>query len=137
MLLDRRRTLMVLAWASSLPLLLGSTRGLAADEAEEAAPSPAMQLRALIREPGLARMLGRAYRSQYPGEAETATLTWLLWRDLGMGDASGRQVRVPSREQLSAALDSCVRAQFGGGDTVLIQGWMLARAEARLCALCE
>jgi hypothetical protein len=64
-------------------------------------------------------------------------LTGLLWLDLGLSDAAGMQVRAPSREQLRAALDTRVRAQFGGGDTVLIQGWILARAEARLCALCE
>ena len=134
MLLARRRILMLLAWTSSLPLLLRSTRSL---PAEEGAASRAVQLRALIREPGLARVLGGAYRAQYPGEAETATLTWLLWLDLGLSDAAGMQVRAPSREQLRAALDTRVRAQFGGGDTVLIQGWILARAEARLCALCE
>jgi hypothetical protein len=134
MLLDRRRTLMLLAWASSLPLLLRAPRS---PPAEEAAAWRAAQLRALIPEPGLARVLGRAYRAQYPGEAEMATLTWLLWRDLGLSGAPGLRVNAPTREQLRAALDSRVRAQFGTGDTVLVQGWMLARAEARLCALCE
>ena len=134
MLIGRRRTLMLLAWASSLPLLLRSSDSL---PAEEAAASRAGQLRALIREPVLARMLGRAYRAQYPEEAETATLTRLLWLDLGLSDVPGLQVSAPSREQLWAALETRVRAQFGGGDSVQIQGWMLARTEARLCALCE
>jgi hypothetical protein len=134
MLIGRRRTLMLLAWASSLPLLLRSSDSL---PAEEAAASRAGQLRALIREPVLARMLGRAYRAQYPEEAEAATLTRLLWRDLGLSDVPGPQANAPSREQLWAALETRVRAQFGGGDSVQIQGWMLARTEARLCALCE
>jgi hypothetical protein len=125
---------MLLAWTSSLPLLLRSTSGLSA---EEAAVSRAGQLRGLIREPGLARTLGRAYRAQYPQEADAATLTTLLWRDLGLSDVPGLQVDAPSREQLSAALDARVREQFGGGDWVKLQGWMLARTEARLCALCE
>jgi len=134
MLLARRRTLMLLAWASSLPLLLGSTGSLAA---EEAAASRTGRLRALIREPELARVLGRAYRAQCPEEAEAGTLARLLWSDLGLSDVPGLQVSEPSREQLWTALDTCVRAQFGRGDSVQIQGWTLARAEARLCALCE
>ena len=107
MLLARRRTLMLLAWASSLPLLLRSTCSL---PAEDAAASRTAQLRGLIREPGLARMLGRVYRTQWPEEADAGTLTRLLWRDLGLSDAPGLQVAAPSREQLWAALDSRVRA---------------------------
>lgn len=134
MLLARRRTLMLLAWASSLPLLLRSTCSF---PAADAAASRTAQLRGLIREPELARMLGRVYRTQWPEEADARTLTRLLWSDLGLSDAPGEQVAAPSRVQLWAALDSRVRQQFGSGDSVRIRGWVLARTEARLCALCE
>lgn len=134
MLLARRRTLMLLACASSLPLLLRAT---CSQSAEGALASRTAQLRGLIREPQLARMLGRVYRAQRPEEADAGALTRLLWRDLGLSDAPELQVGAPSREQLRAALDARVRAQFGSGDSVRLHGWVLARTEARLCALCE
>ena len=34
-------------------------------------------------------------------------------------------------------LDQLVLADFARGDTVLLHGWMLARTEARQCALCS
>jgi hypothetical protein len=34
-------------------------------------------------------------------------------------------------------MDARVRAEFGAGDVVRVGGWVLARTEARLCALCD
>jgi hypothetical protein len=34
-------------------------------------------------------------------------------------------------------LDQLVLADFARGDTVLLDGWLLARTEARQCALCS
>jgi hypothetical protein len=133
-LLARRQTLMLLGWLGSLPLLLQSTRALSGPEV---AAARAAQLRALIRHPSLARAIGRSYRTQFPEEADATTLTHLLWLDLGLPDAPGPQTGAAGREQLLAALDARVRAQFGAGQTVVMQGWLLARTEARLCALCE
>jgi hypothetical protein len=126
---SRRRTLMLLGWTSALPLLPGS-RPFAA--ASQSAVSSTAQLRALMRNSRLAAILGRAYRAAYPAEADAQTLTGLLCLDLGLSDAP----RLRS-QQLLAALDARIRAQFGAGETVVIRGWVLARTEARLCALCD
>jgi hypothetical protein len=34
-------------------------------------------------------------------------------------------------------LDARLRVEFGAGDIVRLDGWILARTEARLCALCD
>lgn len=133
MLPARRQTLMLLGWLGSLPLLQ-STHGLSGPDVEAAR---AAQLRALIRHPSLARAIGRSYRARFPEEANATTLTHLLWLDLGLPDAPGRHTGAAGRAQLLAALDARVRAQFGAAQTVVMQGWLLARTEARLCALCE
>jgi hypothetical protein len=126
---SRRRTLMLLGWSSALPLLLGSRP---VPAVSQVAVSYTAQLRALMRNSRLAAILGRAYRAAYPAEADADTLTSLLCRDLGLSEAPA-----PRRQQLLATLDARIRAQFGAGETVVIHGWVLARTEARLCALCD
>jgi hypothetical protein len=129
----RRQTLMLLGWSASLPILTSSRSVLAAPDI---AASRLAQLKALTHDSQLAPILGRAYRAAYPAEAVAATLSRLLCLDLGLADAPDSR-SVPDRQELLAALDARVRAQFSAGQTVVVQGWVLARTEARLCALCD
>ena len=49
----------------------------------------------------------------------------------------GRGAAPLSLDGLLSVVDARVRAEFGAGDIVRVHGWVLARTEARLCALCD
>lgn len=71
-----------------------------------------------------ARVIGAAYLSAHPEESAVlpAFLRGLRARP---GDARG----------LAGELAALVRADFERGNTVRLDGWVLSRTEARLCAL--
>ncbi len=73
--------------------------------------------------------LGLAYQSRFPEEANVASLTRILQDSLN-------QLSVKSTSGLQDQLNSLVMSDFARGDTVLLDGWVLARTEARQCALC-
>jgi hypothetical protein len=73
-----------------------------------------------------ARRIGRAYLADHPGEADAAVLT--TWLD----QALGKPASVPAAR---AALRRAVRDDMRGGRSVVVDGWVLALTEARLCAL--
>jgi hypothetical protein len=60
-----------------------------------------------------------AYLRQYPAEANAATLRVLLAAE---SDTTG-------------PLPAAIRRDFAQGRTIAVNGWMLARTEARLAAL--
>lgn len=66
-----------------------------------------------------ARRVGRAYLRRHPAEADVALLRAALAADLG------------DPERLRAR----VRGDFEREAVVRVQGWVLSRTEARLCAL--
>jgi hypothetical protein len=127
----RRLVLSCLACTPGLPLILHSGWALGAGDGCE--PSAAT-LRCLVADPRRARMLGNSYRAQYPAEAHPEVLTGLIRSALGL---DGRGAAPLSLDGLLSVVDARVRAEFGGGDIVRVAGWVLARTEARLCALCE
>jgi hypothetical protein len=127
----RRFVLSCLAGASGLPLLLRSGPGFAALENHERL---AATLRCLVDDPRRARALGERYRAQFPEEAPAGVLTSLIGASLGLSGCSAAPV---PRDALRALMDARVRAEFGAGDVVRVGGWVLARTEARLCALCD
>ena len=69
--------------------------------------------------------LGRAYLEEHPGERDAARLQC----DLPAGCTPGS----PGFNCDSFAMQRA--ADFEAGDTVLVDGWLLARCEARLLAL--
>jgi hypothetical protein len=75
-----------------------------------------------------ARHVGRRYLAMAPGEADAHCLC----RELGIS-RPGRHAAM-DRSTL-AHLAELRREDFAHGRTVIIDGWLLARAEARLCAL--
>jgi hypothetical protein len=73
------------------------------------------------------RQLGLTYRTRFPDEANAASLCSMLDVDMS---------RLPD-SRIRDQLDQLVLADFARGDTVLLDGWLLARTEARQCALCS
>jgi hypothetical protein len=126
----RRFVLSCLAGVPGLPLMLHSGFGFGAGEGCE--PSAAT-LRWLVADARGARLLGASYRAHFPAEDHPGVLGALIRSSLGMG----RRGAPLNRAELLALVDARVRAEFGAGDIVRVDGWVLARTEARLCALCE
>jgi len=80
-------------------------------------------LAARLRDPDAARALGIQYLNQHPEERNLAFLNAATLAGAGEGRRS------------VAALRARCREDFRRGDTVLIDRWVLARTECRLCAL--
>lgn len=76
------------------------------------------------------RKIGRRYLAQTPGERDRRTLEAML------PDGCHRLVTRGTCD--TSALQAFYRRrsdEFRTGDTVVVHGWVLARSEARLCAL--
>jgi hypothetical protein len=98
----------------------------------QAEPDALRRLAATFHHPGSAAAIGRTYLRQYPGEAEAQRLASEITSDL---DCLG--CRVPSADEASlrAAVRERVRRDFAEGVVVSVDGWVLSRTEARLCAI--
>ena len=86
-------------------------------------PAPDAGLALVFRHRQSAIAIGRRYLSRYPGDVLPQALARGLQR-AGTGD------RVAAR----LALRARVREDFERGDTVMLDGWVLARSECRACA---
>ena len=82
------------------------------------------RLRQIFGDLDAARLIGRTYLQYYPDDAECQTF-------LEEFLASKVWDRVDFRKKISAQR----KRDFEDGDTVIVDGWVLARAEARACAL--
>ena len=112
--LTRRKAL---AWLGAL------TTALIGPLPSAAAPSPGP---AFPCDLDAARHVGRRYLTIAPAEADTACLC----RELGFS----RVGKVAHPEAL-IHLSALRREDFARGRTVIIDGWLLAQSESRLCAL--
>ena len=84
----------------------------------------------LFSRPESARVIGHAYLQVNPQEANS---TWLLNRiTLDVAGCSGGDYE---GDGLAALLQQGIRQDFADGNTVKLNGWILAITEARLCAL--
>jgi hypothetical protein len=101
------------AWAGSVPAALRPL----------AEPTPGAGLALAFKHRQSAIAIGRRYLSRYPGDRQPRVLARGLGQ-AGAGDAAAAR----------AALRARVRDDFGRGDTVLLDGWVLARSECRACA---
>jgi hypothetical protein len=124
--LSRRRV--VAAPFAALAML--PWRGTAADDE---APAGAARLAALMRHRASARVLGRAYLAEAGEEASPALLACRIGAACGLDASALAALPEPA---LRRALADAVRRDFAQGDTVMVRGWVLARSEARLYALC-
>lgn len=118
--LSRRHALAASAAALALPSL-----------AVAAGPVPAQALVEALDRPESARQVGLRVLAALPDPSRDALVAELA-------AAAGLAVEaVPAidRSLLRSRLDAARAADFRRGDTVRVQGWVLASTEARLCAL--
>jgi hypothetical protein len=101
------------AWGVSLRAALRPTPG----------PVPDAWLASIFKHRQSAIAIGRRYLARYPDEASPQRLAQALRPAAGDGPAAARR-----------ALRARVRADFERGDTVLLDGWVLARSECQACA---
>jgi hypothetical protein len=90
-----------------------------------AADAAAQALRELVPHRESAARLGRAYLRTATDEASATRLASLVL---------GRTAVAPGGE--AARVASNIRADFSAGRVVTVEGWIVSRTEARLCALC-
>lgn len=77
----------------------------------------------MIWEPDTIRAMGASYRVVAPEERSEAVLVNLL------------SAETPSNPAVASSLERKVKDDFKQGDTVMVDGWILSRTEARQCAL--
>jgi hypothetical protein len=92
----------------------------------------ARRLRGVLRDPAGAARVGRAYLQAYPAEARIESLVAGL--TAGWGE-DPPVLGCAGRAELRSRLRAQIRADFAARRTVRIQGWVLARSEARLYGL--
>ena len=87
-------------------------------------------LDALLRHRAGAERIGRRYLAMLPADADRSRL-------LTMSPMLGHALRAVREgpEAAVALLQQGIREDFGRADTVIIDGWVLAATEARLCAV--
>ena len=120
----------VLGWMvtiSALPLLGNRLATSAGDATEWISLSAAMPYPLEA-----ARAIGLAYLKVAPDEEDPAILQRRIRTAISAVIEPGDSATSAS---LTRALGDQIRRDFAKGDIVAVRGWMLARTEARLCAL--
>jgi hypothetical protein len=116
--IDRRSLLSTLLRLSLAVGLCASSRGRIASGLE-----------ALYRGDDATVELGRTYLRMEPGESDQATLARLIAApELGSST-------LPGPEAIRRLVARQVQEDFDRSDVVSVRGWLLARTEARICAL--
>jgi hypothetical protein len=87
-------------------------------------------LESLLTDIAGARAIGLRYLAIAPEEADRAALAALLFS--GFSEPPGSPIEFA---RLRGTLAEQRDRDFAAGDTVVIGGWIVARTEARLCAL--
>ena len=96
-------------------------------------PDPlAARLRSLFADPASATAVGQAYLRAVPDEADERHLMQLIIRQMPGGRAA---LAGHDANAWRASLRAMQRRDFAEGRTVRVEGWVLSRTEARLCAL--
>ena len=90
------------------------------------------RLAGLLTDQEGARLLGREYLRAVPAEASTRVLTARVVERLPGGL---RTLDTAEEDRLHELVLRATREDFQGLRTVELRGWVLARTEARLCAL--
>jgi hypothetical protein len=89
-------------------------------------------VRALFRQPKSAAFLGRCYLAQRPEERGSAILHDLIWRECTEEEKQAARAATASLQQV---LNAAQLRDFARGHTIVLDGWVLSRTEARLYAL--
>jgi hypothetical protein len=96
------------------------------------ASGPAARLLGVLSRSDSAAVIGRAYLAGHPDEAEVDRLVAAL--DTALQHHHDSSGRVEGME-LKGALSRLIRDDFAERRVVHVEGWVLSRSEARLCAL--
>jgi hypothetical protein len=129
--ITRRSVLVALVRGGGLALALGRQVAIAATSSRPVDPIVA-KLRSLLSDPVGARCIGQIYLSQASAESDPAHLASLILSSLRLTGEDSLRVQ---RAALSKLFGAEVRADFAAGRTVVLNGWILSRTEARVCAL--
>lgn len=124
----RRRTFLLGAAASGLSLAWRSIGSWPFSPTQ----LPGSERLATLLDAEGARVVGREYLGAFPAEASRGVLTARVVEQLPGGI---RAVATASDDRLRELLLRATAADFEDLRTVELQGWVLARTEARLCAL--
>lgn len=89
-------------------------------------------LRSLVSDPAGARCIGQIYLRQAAAESDPSHLASLILSSLNLTSQDSLRLR---RAALSKLFGAAVRADFAAGRTLALDGWILSRTEARVCAL--
>lgn len=92
----------------------------------------AQRLMKILKQKRSARAIGKAYLELEPKEADT---TYLVKAICGSGLDLKRAFLVRDDVLLRTAIANRIRHDFIKRRTVMIDGWLLSRTEARICAL--
>jgi hypothetical protein len=106
--------------AGTMPAVIRPARSATRDSCDAIA--------ALWSDTGGACRVGRSYLAQVPEDADRDRLVAILFREEGAHAGM-------SADALRAQFARARMRDFESGDTVTVDGWVLARTEARLCAL--
>ena len=131
MAVTRRSVMVTLVRAGALALTFGRQAGIAATSRLPADPVVA-KLRSLLSDPVGARCIGQIYLSQSPAESDPTRLASMILSSLQLTPQDSLRLQ---RAALSKLFGAGVRADFAAGRTVVVDGWILSRTEARACAL--
>lgn len=104
---------------------------LVANSDRRQAPELAQRLAGCLSHPGSARPVGARYLAGAPGEAHPLLLTALIAGSLH----AVRAMAGADRQTLRRLLAARQRSDFASQHIVAVDGWILSRTEARLCAL--
>jgi|HubBroStandDraft_6_1064221.scaffolds.fasta_scaffold20746_2 hypothetical protein len=127
----RRFVLLLMGCASGLSLM---PRRVQARTLWGSTDELATRLGSLLYDRAAARRLGSLYVRQVPAEDDPHTLA-----RLAIGAQQANDVDSIDLDGLSLRrrIDAQVRGDFVSGNTIRVDGWILSRTEARLCALCR
>jgi hypothetical protein len=95
-------------------------------------PEALRRLAGTFDHPHSAAAIGRTYLRQYPAEAAPQRLASEIARDL---DCLGCRLPRAEEAHLRSAVRERIRRDFAEGVVVNVDGWVLSRTEARLCAI--
>lgn len=116
-----------LARTVKLGAALGLARGAWSCSAEEELPPAVDRLAALVTGTPGARLVGRSYLEQFPGQSGVRALAGAI--------VAERDAALLPERTLRGLVTSQVREDFSRDRTFRCRGWIFSETEGRLCAL--
>jgi hypothetical protein len=128
--LSRRRFLLLSA-AFATPLVAAGSLPALLSHVSAWSQTPSERLVDLFRRKESARVIGRTYLQACPSEARASCLV----DEIASGLEGGAGALRTGNAELKRRLALRIRNDFAEDEIVCLEGWVLSRTEARLCAL--